>query len=73
MLEEKEIPDEYIECLNEAKILRENFDYYITQGYRYSKNISSSDFSEAIEIQKKLKICLHITKLSDIVTFVVNL
>lgn len=57
VLEEKEIPDEYIECLNEAKILRENFDYYITQGYRYSKNISSSDFSEAIEIQKKLKIC----------------
>lgn len=52
VLEEKEIPDEYIECLNEAKILRENFDYYITQGYRYSKNISSSDFSEAIEIQK---------------------
>ena len=54
---ENEIPDMCRECLNEAKILRENFDYYITQGYRYSKNISSSDFSEVIEIQKKLKIC----------------
>lgn len=49
---ENEIPDMCRECLNEAKILRENFDYYITQGYRYSKNISSSDFSEVIEIQK---------------------
>ena len=54
---ENEIPDMCRECLNEAKILRENFDYYITQGYRYSKIISSSDFSEVIEIQKKLKIC----------------
>ena len=43
-------------------------------GRSFVERVFKKVFSKKIlKILKKLKICLHITKLSDIVTFVVNL